>query len=100
MSEQKELVKFKEKTVLQCFTCEDGLDSLVGDVKALVKSFDHDKNNDTTEDDIRLIRTAWKAREFHLAEAKKLSAENLSIKFDIQRRRIYRIVAGEIWRHV
>lgn len=60
----------------------------------------HYKNNGTEDEDIRLIRAAWKTREFHLAEAKKLNAENLSIKFDIPRRRIYKIVMGEIWKHV
>ena len=60
----------------------------------------HHKNTGTTDDDVRLIRAAWKVRAFHLAEAKKLNAENLSIKFDIPPRRIQKIVMGEIWRHV
>lgn len=42
MSEQKELFKFEEKTVLQCFARKGGLDLLLGDVKALIKLFDHD----------------------------------------------------------
>ena len=37
-----ELIKFEEKTTLQCMSDKDGLEPLIGQVKGLIGSFEHD----------------------------------------------------------
>lgn len=52
------------------------------------------------ENDVANIRALIREREEYKCKAKSLTASKIAEKFDVHRRTIERITAGEVWTHV
>jgi transcription initiation factor IIF auxiliary subunit len=57
-------------------------------------------NAKLNEDDVRLVLQLVAERDYHLAEAKKLTNEEIAKKFDVHVRTIDRVTQRSGWIHV